>query len=121
MEYKNLEKSKELSELKSKLELQMKIAFGKKALKLLNLKIGDNVKCEFKGSYISRKNSYGMHKVQDGTIKIDERGIIYVESDEPVKQTYNKSNNRSGRDYRSWWVEHMVITKAEITAIKDCV
>ena len=121
MEYKDLEKSKELGELKRELELQMQIAYGKKALKLLGLKIGDKVKCEFRGSYISRKNSYGMDRIQDGTIKVDERGVVFVESNEPVQQTYSKSNNRSGSSYRSWWVEHMEITKANIAAIKECV
>ena len=117
--YKNLEKLKEVTELKKQLELEMTIAFGKKALELLELKVGDIVKCKFRTSYISRKQSYGDTTIQDGVIKVDERGIIYVESLEPIKQTYNTSNNRTGRDYRSWWVECMKITKAEITAIQE--
>lgn len=121
MEYKRLEKAEELIDLKSKLELEFEIKYGKEALNLLGLKIGDTVKCEFRGSYISSNNSYGMYKIQDGTIKLDEHGVAYVESNEPVQQTYSKNNNRSGRSYRSWWVEHMEITKAEIAAIKESV
>ncbi len=88
---------KELYELKQKLELEMLIKYSKEALKLLGLKIGDNVKCEFRSSYISNKNSYTSSKIEVGIIKANNNGVVYVESGKPIKQTYNKSNNRTGR------------------------
>jgi hypothetical protein len=73
-------------------------------LKELNIKIGDIVPCFFNVNTGTRKQSYSSTKTADGIIKMSEDGIAFVESLEKLPISYNKSNNRTGRDYRSWWV-----------------
>ena len=107
----------EVMKLKAQIEQESNVIFGKAFLELTGLKIGDEVECYFSSSRGDSKNSYtngGYHK---GIIKQYESGTLYVESVEKLTQSYNTSNNRSGRDRRSWWVYEDKFTKAPITDI----
>lgn len=119
MKFKELEKSNDLANLKARLELQMQLDYCNGALKLLGLKIGDTVYCKFRSSYIEGKRSYGTSVIQEGVIKQDEKGIIFIESTQPVQQTYTESNGRIGSSYRTWWATTMKITRAELSDIKE--
>lgn len=108
----------EILKLKNKIEHKAKVDFGNEYLKLTGLKIGNIIDCTFHYSYGTNKSSYGASKVCKGEIKQCISGLIYVESIDKLVQSYSTSNNRSGRDRRSWWVFEPKITKAELTDIK---
>lgn len=104
-------------QLKYEIEQESEIAFGQRFLELTGLKIGDTVQASFHCSYGDRKQSYISSKDCSGIIKQYENGSLYVESVDKLQQSYNRCNNRSGRDRRSWWMYELEFTKAKLTDI----
>lgn len=94
----------ELNAIKSKIDLDAKILYHNQFLSYTGLKIGDVVSCYFSISTGNSKQSYRSSTVTNGIIKQYENGTLYVESIEKLSKSYSTSNNRSGRDYKSWWV-----------------
>ena len=107
----------EISKLSLKMKIEMEIEFSKKVLKLINKNIGDIVLCTFYGSSISNRKSYTNSYDRAGKIIVNKDGVICVESEDVIPQTYHTSNNRSGRDYRGWWVSKPKITQSNLIRI----
>jgi predicted nuclease with TOPRIM domain len=109
---------KELSELKNKIELDSKILYHKLFLEKTKLKIGDIVSCSFTTHSGDSKHSYMSSVICNGILKSYENGVLYVESIKDLTDSYNTSNGRTGRNYKSWWCYRQVKMKAEISSIQ---
>lgn len=107
-----------LTPLIKKLDRERAVAFSRKGLEILGLRVGDKVKASFYGSVIRGKNSYGVDLIQEGVIK-EENNVAFVESISPIPKTRNVSNGRSGRSYRSQWESYEEITRTGLTQIKE--
>lgn len=114
----NPEIKRELIELKNKIELDAKVKYHKLFLEKTGLKIGDIVKCNFSVHSGDSKHSYMSNCLTEGIIKCNEEGLLYVESIKELKDSYNKSNGRTGRAYKSWWEYRQVKMKSEISSIQ---
>jgi len=95
---------KSLREKVEELEIERKKKYSEYFLCKLNLKVGDIVPCNFSVNSGNRNQSFMSLKESDGIIKIDGKGIAFVESLETLSRSYNKNNGRSGRSYRDWWI-----------------
>ena len=87
--------------LKAEIDYESNVIFCNRFLQLTGLKIGDEVICRFRSAYGTSKQSFGSSKDCPGIIKQHENLTVYVESIDKITQSYNASNNRSGRDRRS--------------------
>jgi len=114
----NSEIKRQLIELKNKIELDAKVEYHRLFLEKTGLKIGDIVKCNFTTHHGDSKHSYMSSCICDGVLKSYENGVLYVESLKDLTDSYNTSNNRSGRNYRSWWCYRQIKMKAEISSIQ---
>ena len=112
------EKKQEISEIKKEMDLKSKIEFHKRFLMETGLKIGDIVSCSFSVSSGNSKQSYSSLSTSPAELKQNEDGTLYCESLNPIRDSYNQSNGRTGRSYRSAWHYRDVIKKVEITNIK---
>lgn len=103
-------------------EVKSKIECGKRFLEITGLKVGDKVMSYFSYNSGDSKRSYCTGGYKEGIIKEKESGILFIESVEKLKVSYEESNRRSGRDRRSWWVykeEHISAALTSIQVIGD--
>lgn len=107
----------QLKEYKNKLQQDLEIAYCEKFLELTGLKIGDNVMCSFTHSHGTSKQSFISSSIREGIIKRNSYGVIYVECLNKLSQSYNTSNNRTGRDRKSWWVYENKTTTSGLDSI----
>lgn len=110
--------NEEVQNLINPLILAAKIEGQKHYLGISGLRIGSEVGCRFTCSHGTSKQSYLTSVIVTGVITEMPDGQIKVLSKEPLKESRNVSNGRSGRSRRDWWEYHPKIMTSELKDIR---
>lgn len=107
-----------LLNIKEELHEQADVQFCKEFLRLTNLKVGDIVEAKFRYHEVQMKDYRNRDCIAKGIIKEHTNSEkLYVESLEEYSFATPMSNNRSGRDYRSWYETRKRKAKSDLLDI----
>lgn len=109
-----------LRNIKDELHEQADIQFCREFLRLTNLKEGDKVEAKFTSYYLLNlgQDYRSTQEVKKGVIrKCPENDMLYVESIEDLTFVEHMTNNRSGRNFRSWYEKRERKAKTDLLNI----